>query len=129
MTEASPLFHGIISGERRRDHTQVADRAARIAGGLQKLGAKQGDSVCILMRNDIAFIEAAYAAMRLGAYAVPVNWHFKPDEVNYVLKDSGTSVLIGHADMLHPLRDAVPAGVTVLSVPTPPEILKHYKID
>ena len=36
---------------------------------LHRLGVKQGDSVCILMRNDIAFIEAAYAAMRLGAYA------------------------------------------------------------
>ncbi len=81
------------------------------------------------MRNDIAFIEAAYAAMRLGAYAVPVNWHFKPEEINYILEDSGTSVLIGHADMLHQLRDAIPAGVTVLSVPTPPEILASYKID
>ena len=94
-----------------------------------KLGVKQGDSVCILMRNDIAFIEAAYAAMRLGAYGVPVNWHFKPEEINYILKDSGTSVLIGHADMLHQLREAIPAGVTVLSVPTPPEILETYKID
>ena len=81
------------------------------------------------MRNDIAFIEAAYAAMRLGAYGVPVNWHFKPEEINYILKDSGTSVLIGHADMLHQLRDAIPSGVTVLSVPTPPEILATYKID
>ena len=44
----------------------------------------------MLMRNDIAFIEAAYAAMRLGAYGVPVNWHFKPEEINYVLKDSGS---------------------------------------
>jgi long-chain acyl-CoA synthetase len=86
---AQQLFLGIISGERRRDHAEVADRAARIAGGLQRLGVRQGDSVCILMRNDIAFIEAAYAAMRLGAYAVPVNWHFKPEEINYVLKDSG----------------------------------------
>jgi long-chain acyl-CoA synthetase len=128
MTIQAP-FHGIISGERRRDHAEVADRAARIAGGLQKLGVKQGDSVCILMRNDIAFIEAAYATARLGAYAVPVNWHFRPEEINYILKDSGTSVLIGHADMLHPLRDAVPAGVTVLSAPTPPEILGTYKID
>jgi long-chain acyl-CoA synthetase len=34
------------------------------------------------MRNDIAFIEAAYAAMQLGAYAVPVNWHFKPEEIH-----------------------------------------------
>jgi long-chain acyl-CoA synthetase len=129
MFETSPLFLGIISGQRRRDHAEVADRAARIAGGLQKLGVGQGDSVCILMRNDIAFIEAAYAAMRLGAYAVPVNWHFKPDEINYVLSDSGTSVLISHADMLHQLRDAIPAGVTVLSAPTPPEILASYKID
>ncbi|MGH6677474.1 MAG: AMP-binding protein, partial [Bradyrhizobium sp.] len=59
----SPLYRGIISGERRRGHAEVADRAARIAGGLRKLGVGEGDSVCILMRNDIAFIEAAYAAM------------------------------------------------------------------
>jgi long-chain acyl-CoA synthetase len=126
---ASSPFLGIISGDRRRTHAEVTDRADRIAGGLHGLGVRQGDSVCILMRNDIAFIEAAYAAMRLGAYAVPVNWHFKPEEINYVLKDSGTSVLIGHADMLHALRDAIPAGVIVLSVPTPPEILVNYKID
>ena len=123
------LVLGIISGDRSRSHADVADRADRIAGGLRKLGVGQGDSVCILMRNDLAFIEVAYAAMRLGAYAVPVNWHFKPEEINYILKDSGTPVLIGHADMLHQLRDAIPAGVTVLSVPTPPEILRHYKID
>src|SRR5450759_4301739 len=110
-----PLFLGIISGQRRRDHAEVGNRAARIAGGLQRLGVGQGDSVCILMRNDIAFIEAAYAAMQLGAYAVPVNWHFKPEEINYVLKDSGTQVLIGHADMLHQLRDSIPAGVTAVS--------------
>src|ERR1700758_4341322 len=122
-------FLGIVSGDRRRTHPEVADRVARIAGGLHRLGVKQGDSVCILMRNDIAFIEAAYAAMRLGAYGVPVNWHFKPEEINYILQDSGTSVLIAHADMLHQLREAVPAGVTVLGVPTPPEILSTYKID
>src|SRR3981081_1061334 len=42
----------------------------------------------MLMRNDIAFIEAAYGAMWLGAYAVPVNWHFKPEEIDLdVLRD------------------------------------------
>ncbi len=129
MTETSSLFLGITSGDRKRDFTEVADRATRIAGGFARLGVKAGDSVCILMRNDIAFLEAAYGAMRLGAYAVPVNWHFKPEEVAYVLKDSGTRVLIGHADLLHPLRDVIPAGVTVLSAPTPPEILSHYIVD
>src|SRR4030088_3152414 len=125
----SPLFLGIIGGQRRRVHAEVNDRAARIAGGLHRLGVKPADSVCILMRNDTAFIEAAYAAMRLGAYAVPVNWHFKPDEISYVLKDSGTRVLIGHADLLHPLRGAIPGDVTVFSVPTPPETRAGYAID
>src|SRR4051794_23857639 len=101
----APLFLGIISGERRRTHAEVAERSSRIAGGLQRLGVQQGASVCILMRNDIAFIESAYAVALLGAYAVPVNWHFKPEEIAYVLKDSGTRVLIAHADMLHRLRD------------------------
>jgi long-chain acyl-CoA synthetase len=127
--DSGPLFLGIISGERRRSHAEVADRSARIAGGLHELGVKQGDSVCILMRNDIAFIEAANGAMRLGAYGVPVNWHFKPEEIDYILRDSQTSVLIGHADMLHQLRGATPPEITVLSVPTPPEILLRYKID
>jgi long-chain acyl-CoA synthetase len=126
---SSPLFLGITSGERRRTHADVASRAARIAGGLSRLGVRQGNSVCMLMRNDIAFIESAYAAMQLGAYGVPVNWHFKPEEIDYILRDSGTSVLIGHADMLHQLRDVIRPGVTVLSASTPPEILKTYKID
>jgi long-chain acyl-CoA synthetase len=129
MNDRESLFLGIISGQRKRDHAELLGRVERIAGGLHRLGVKPGDSVCILMRNDIAFIEAAYAAMRLGAYGVPINWHFKPDEINYVLKDSGTSVLIGHADMLHQLRGVIPVGMTVLSVPTPLEILAHYKID
>src|SRR3954449_9821822 len=114
-------FLGIISGERRRSHAEIAARASRIAGGLQRLGVEQGDCVAIVMRNDIAFIEAAYGVALLGAYAVPVNWHFKPEEVAYVLQDSGARVLIGHADLLHALRDAIAAGITVLSVPTPLE--------
>jgi long-chain acyl-CoA synthetase len=129
MTDPYPLFIGIISGERRRGHAEVAERAERIAGGLHRLGVRPGDSVCILMRNDIAFIEAAYAAMRLGAYAVPVNWHFKPEEVAYILRDSGSSILIGHADLLHPLREVISKGHTVLSVTPPPEICANYRVD
>ena len=124
-----PPFLGIISGDRRRTHAEVADRADRIAGGLQQLGVKQGDSVCILMRNDIAFIEAAYAAMRLGAYARAGQLALQAGGNQLRAQGFRHAVLIGHADMLHQLRDAIPAGVTVLSVPTPPEILANYKID
>lgn len=55
-------FPGVVSGDRRRAHAEVANRADSIASGLAKIGVKQGDCVCMLMRNDIAFLEAAYAA-------------------------------------------------------------------
>ena len=120
-TSASDPFLGIISGKQRRDHAEIADRIARITSGLSKIGLKRGESVCILMRNDFAFIEVSHAIMRLGAYAVPVNWHLKPDEIAYILQDSSARALVGHTDLLHPLRDVIPSGVVVLSVPTPPE--------
>jgi long-chain acyl-CoA synthetase len=101
----------------------------QIAGGLQRLGVREGDCVCILMRNDIAFLEASYAVMTLGGYAVPVNWHFKPEEISYITKDTATRVLIGHTDLLNLVRDVVPHDITVLSVPTPPEIIANYRID
>ena len=78
---------GIASGERLLARTQLDARVRRIAGGLRRLGVGQGDCVAMLMRNDIAFLEATYAAMMLGAYAVPINWHFKSDEIDYVLAD------------------------------------------
>lgn len=122
------LYHGIISGDRRRSFDEVNARVATIAGGLQALGVRPGDCVCVLMRNDIAFMEAVYGVMTLGAYAVPVNWHFKPEEVGYIIGDSATRVLIGHADLLHSVASAIPADLTVLSVPTPPEVIANYKI-
>ena len=76
------LSGGIISGARGRRFEEHDARALLIAGGLQGLGVREGDCVCILMRNDIAFLETSYAVMTLGGYAVPVNWHFKPEEIN-----------------------------------------------
>ncbi|MCK1745150.1 AMP-binding protein [Bradyrhizobium sp. 139] len=129
MSGASQLFLGIISGKRRRSHPDVADRAKRIAGGLNRLGVRRGDRVCMLMRNDIAFIEVAHAAIQLGAYAVPINWHFKPEEIKYILKDCAASVLIGHGDLLHQLDDAIPNSVYVLSVAPPHEVIVAYQVD
>src|SRR5205085_8878075 len=91
---------GIISGSRHVDYADLAARAQRMAGGLAAFDVGQGDCVAILMRNDIAFLVASYGAIALGAFAVPINWHFKPDEIGYVLRDSGAKVLIAHADLL-----------------------------
>ena len=117
---------GIVSGARARPFDEVEARARATAGGLHRLGVRPGDCVCILMRNDIAFVEITYAVTMLGGYAVPINWHYAPDEVAYVVADAGARVLIGHADLLTALGPAVDAGVRRLSVAVPPEVASAY---
>jgi long-chain acyl-CoA synthetase len=75
----------ITSGERSIAREALQARAARAAGGLAGLEIGAGDAVAILLRNDLAFLEASLAARMLGAYAVPINWHSTGEEAAYVL--------------------------------------------
>jgi len=120
------LAKGIVSGARSASLEALEARVRRVAAGLSALGVGAGDCVAILMRNDIAFLETAYGAQTLGAYAVPINWHFKAEEIAYILADSGARVLVGHADLLAPIAAALPAGVTTIAVSTPPEVVAAY---
>jgi long-chain acyl-CoA synthetase len=105
---------------------QVAQRAARAASGFHALGVAEGDAVALVLRNDIAYLEASLACQPLGVFAVPVNWHGKAEEMGYILRDAGAKAVVIHADLLPGIRDAIPPGVPVLTVPTPPEIARAY---
>jgi long-chain acyl-CoA synthetase len=72
----------------------LEERIRRAAGGLERLGVRQGDVVCILLHNSPAFLEAQLAARLLGAYWCPINWHYKADEAGWILRDSGAKALI-----------------------------------
>jgi long-chain acyl-CoA synthetase len=118
----------ILLDDRAIPRDVALNRAAKAARGLDAIGVGEGDVVALLLRNDFAFIEATHAASMIGAYCVPINWHGKPDEVGYVLHDARPSVLIAHADLLAPIRKALPAGLKVLAVPTPAEIRAQFKL-
>src|SRR5262245_4265953 len=119
-------LRGLVSGTRSLTHADLDQRVRRLASGLSALGVKAGDCVALLLRNDIAFIEASFAAHTVGAYPVPINWHFKAEEVAYILADCAARVLVGHADLLAPIAPALPAGLTALAVATPPEVATAY---
>jgi long-chain acyl-CoA synthetase len=119
----------LISGGRRLSLEALAERAARAASGLASLGISRGDLVALYLRNDFPFFEASQAAGLLGAYPTPVNWHYTPDEAAYLFENSGAKAIVIHADLVEPIREALPPGVPVLVVPTPPEIAEAYGID
>jgi long-chain acyl-CoA synthetase len=123
------MTSSLYSGERRIPIPAARERAARAAQGFASLGIGRGDTVALFLRNDFAFLEASLAAGMLGAYVVPINWHASSEEARYILEDSSTKLLVCHADLAPGLRDAIPPGVVLLIVPTPPEISAAYQID
>jgi long-chain acyl-CoA synthetase len=119
---------GFISGDAFYPRSQILTNAARAATGLASLSVGAGDCVAFLMRNDVPILELTIGAGLLGAVTVPINWHFKGAEVEYILKDSGASVLVAHADLIGPIRDGIPASVHVITVDTPEHIGRAYGV-
>jgi len=79
---------------RRFTYFELNQRTNRLAHGLQSAGVAQGDRIGILLMNGVEFIETFFATAKLGATLVPLNWRLTPDELEFILKDSGTTTLI-----------------------------------
>lgn len=86
------------------DHTgrsctrgELAERSHRLVWALRGRGLATGSVLAAVMRNEIEFFEVLLAALQAGWYLVPVNHHFAPREVAYILQDSGAEVVVASA--------------------------------
>src|SRR5690606_21793014 len=118
----------ILCGSRVVDGATVHERAARAATGFKALGLQPGDTVAVMLRNDLPYLELILALNQLGVHLVAVNWHFKQEEAAFILQDSGARALVIHADLWPTLADAVAEELTVLMVPVPADVREAYSI-
>ncbi|HSW06619.1 AMP-binding protein [Aquabacterium sp.] len=91
------------------------DRYQRAAAALQALGIVEGDVVALMLHNSPLNLELMLATRWLGAVWCPVNWHFKAEELRYILADSGAKLFFAEDALLQALGDVAPAGVKTLS--------------
>jgi long-chain acyl-CoA synthetase len=110
---------GVRCGARFTTYPELFGRALRATRALHELGIGAGDRIALLLRNSIEFLEASIATVPLGASAVPINWHWRGDEIAHVLLDSGAKALIVHADLWAGIAPSVPDSVAVIVVPAP----------
>ena len=73
-------------------------RSVQLAHVLHEAGLRPGDVVALLTENNLRAFEVYWAAMRSGLYITAVNWHLKPDEIAYIVNDSGATALIVSAE-------------------------------
>ncbi|WP_234401962.1 class I adenylate-forming enzyme family protein [Thermobifida halotolerans] len=108
----SSLEHGdrpaLVFGEERISHAEHFRRAAALARRLvEDYGVARGDRVALAMRNYPEWVTAFFAATSVGAIAVPVNAWLSAPEMEFVLRDSGASVLVADAERLDRLGDVL----------------------
>src|SRR3954454_17282405 len=115
----SPDRTALLDPRRSLAYAELADRTARYAGALRRLGVGRGDRVAYLGVNAVEVFETFFATWLLGAIAVPLNYRLSGAEIRYMLEDSGASVLVHSADANDLVSAAapLPAGLrAVLAV-------------
>jgi long-chain acyl-CoA synthetase len=105
---------------RRRSWAELADRTARIAHLLRdELGLAPGDHAAVLMANRVECVELMLGALHAGVWLTPINWHLTPDEIAYVVADSGARVLFTDAEhelISHQIAHATARGSAAKTV-------------
>jgi acyl-CoA synthetase (AMP-forming)/AMP-acid ligase II len=107
----SPQLEAYVepSANVRMDYTQMNALANRCASALTSLGVGHGDRVALLMPNCVEFCCLFYGAAKIGAVAVPLNTRLAAPELEFILSDSGSKVLI-YGEAFAPVAEAIKAG-------------------
>lgn len=118
----------LSADERRLGPEELADQGSRAASALFAMGLTAGDTVALLLRNDFPYF-IMHEAARYGPFdMVPVNWHLKVDELEYLLRDCRAKTLIIHADLLSEALCGRLSDLSVVVVPTPAAFIEAYHL-
>ncbi|MBV8178406.1 MAG: AMP-binding protein, partial [Mycobacterium sp.] len=106
----SPQLEAYVepSANVRMDYTQMNGLANRCASVLASLGVGKGDRVALLMPNCVEFCCLFYGAAKIGAVVVPLNTRLAPPELEFILSDSGSTVLI-YGEVFGSVAEAIKA--------------------
>ncbi|MEU3374388.1 AMP-binding protein [Streptomyces sp. NPDC006711] len=86
---------------------RLAERVRAWQAGFDALGVAEGERVAVVSHNSTRLLELLFAVPMSGRICVPVNFRLKPEEVEYVVRQSGASVLL-----VDPEVDGALSGVT-----------------
>ena len=75
-------------------YNDVARLVSRMAQSLRDAGVRRGDRVGLITINRIEIAFANFAAARIGAIPVPMNFMLRPNEINEILERSGAETLV-----------------------------------
>ncbi len=89
-----PDVVAIRCGTRVLTYAELDDRSSRLAQALLSSGVRAGSRIAHLDRTAPEIIELLFAAGKIGAVTVPLNWRLAPAELQTIVADAGCGVMI-----------------------------------
>jgi fatty-acyl-CoA synthase len=106
----------VVHGDRRYTYAELQARCDRLASALWNRGIERNDRVAVLCPNTPALLEAHYGVPLAGAILVAINTRLGRDEVAYILKDSGSKILIVDHELTKMLEGVDLGGIETIVV-------------
>jgi fatty-acyl-CoA synthase len=75
-------------------YRELEDRSVRLAHVLHDAGLRPGDVVALVTENNLRAFEVYWAALRSGLFITAVSDSSSPDEIAYIVNDSGAKALV-----------------------------------
>ena len=94
----------------RISFAELNARSCKLANAFLADGIKEEERVGLLLENCVEFMESYFALAKIGAVVVPLNWRLAADELEFILKDSGTTRLIFGTTFLPVAEDLFARG-------------------
>ncbi|MBI4202223.1 MAG: long-chain-fatty-acid--CoA ligase [Chloroflexi bacterium] len=126
-----PDRHALIFEGKRFAYGELQERVNRLADALAKDGVGPGDRIAAIQVNCNEHIEAYFAAAKLDAIYVPINFRVKNDELSFMLKDSGPKVLLAggrYYDLVESVTKGVNSLQTLVGLDGPRESWVDYNV-
>nr|WTB34502.1 AMP-binding protein [Streptomyces sp. NBC_00830] len=82
---------------------ELGDRVRAWQAGLDALGVGVGERVAVVSHNSARMLELLFGVPMSGRICVPINFRLKPDEIDYMVQQSGASVLFLDPELDGPL--------------------------
>lgn len=110
----------VAIGEATMSYAQLDTDSRALAAQLFAMGVQQGDVIAMLVSNRPEFFTLAWAAQRAGLYYVPIPTRLTPEEIAYILRDSGARVLAIDPDYTEVAAEAM-ADLSIATIGIHPD--------